>query len=45
MELSAAFRGKNAYDMIVTMSQNERQQSINDFWYCIMHSLTAMEHT
>ena len=29
IKLSAAFRGKNAYDVIVTISQNERQRSLN----------------
>ena len=43
IEQSATCLGKNAYDMIVTMSQNERQRSINDSWSCIMDNLTAIE--
>jgi hypothetical protein len=43
IKLLAALLGKNAYDKIVTMSQNEHQQSVNDFWSCILDNLTAME--
>jgi len=42
IELSATFLGKNAYDMIVTMSQNERQWSVNDLWSCLLENPTAM---
>jgi len=43
IELSAAFLGKNGYDKIITMSQNERQQSVTNCWSCILQNLTAME--
>jgi len=41
--LLAAFLGKYAYDKIVTMSQNERQRSINDLCAGILDNLTEME--
>ena len=44
IELSAAIWGKNAYDKIVTMSQTERQWSMNDFGSCMLNNLTAMEY-
>jgi len=43
IELSAAFLGKNGYDKIITMSQNERQRSVTNCWSCILQNLTAME--
>jgi len=45
IELSTAFLEKNAYDKIVTMSQNEPQRSVKDFWSCILQNLTAMERS
>jgi len=44
IELSAAFPANNAYDKIVTMSQNERQQRVNNFWSWILDNLMAKEH-
>jgi hypothetical protein len=41
--LSAAFLGKFAYDKIITMSQNKRQRSINDFSGGILDNLTGMQ--
>jgi len=43
MVLSATFVGKYANDKIVTMSQNERQRSINDLCAGILNGLTGME--
>jgi len=44
IELSAAILGKNTYNKIVAMSQNEHQQSVNDFSSRILDNLMAMEH-
>jgi len=41
--LSAAILGKYANDMIVTMSQNDRQQSVNDLCAGILDIFTGME--
>jgi len=41
--LPAAFPGKYAYDMIVTMSQNQGDGSVNDFCAGILDNITAME--
>ena len=41
--LSAAFLGKYAYHKIITMSQNDRQRSVNDLCTRILDNLTAME--
>jgi len=43
IELPAAFPGNNAYNKVVTMSQNERQQIVNNFWSSIFDNLTALE--
>ena len=43
IELSAAFIGKNAYNKIVTMTQNKRQWSVNDFRSRILDNQTAIE--
>jgi len=43
--LSAAFLGKYANDKIVTMSQNERQQRVNDLCAGILDNLTGVERT
>jgi len=43
IKLSAAILDNNAYDRIVTMSQNERQCSVNNVWSCIFDNLTVME--
>jgi hypothetical protein len=43
IELSASVLGQIAQDQIITMSQNERQPSIKDFWSCILHNLMAIE--
>ena len=39
------FLGKNAYDEVVTISQNESQRSVHDYWSCILNNLTAMERS
>jgi len=43
IELAAAILGKNAYEKLVTRSENECQRSVNNFWFCISNNLTAME--
>jgi len=44
--LLAAFLGRNASDNIGTTFKNERQQSVNDFWSCIMDDSRAVQwHT
>jgi len=43
IELSAAFRGKDDYEQIVTMSQHERQWSVNNVWSCILDNLMSKE--
>jgi hypothetical protein len=42
--LSAAVLGKYGYDKVVTMSQNEYQQSMNNFCIGILVNQTGMEH-
>jgi len=41
--LSTAFLGNYAWDKIVTMSQNERQQSVNNFCAGILDNHTGIE--
>jgi len=43
--ISAAFLGKNAYDKIITMSQNEHQLSVNNLSSCIVDNLMAMKRS
>jgi len=43
IKLSTAFLGKNCTYKIQTMSQNERQWSINNCWSWILDNLTTME--
>jgi hypothetical protein len=41
---SAAFVGKYTYDKIVTLSQTERQQSVNNSYTRILDNVTGMKH-
>jgi len=43
IELSAAFLGKKASSKIVTLSQNERQWRVNNFWFGMLDNSTVME--
>jgi len=43
IELSAAFLCNNAYDMIVTLSQNDCQRSLDMIWSCIFDNPTAIK--
>jgi hypothetical protein len=43
IDLSASVLGKNASVNLTTVSHNERQWSVKEFWLCILHNLMAIE--